>query len=107
MNLTKKYMENQGTLGYLHESDYERETVILSYAEEGCHLDHWYCSQEEADRIVEHWGSTGDFIVREFDFFKNQHIEKVTQPTRVHKSIMNKTYFRKMYPDQPTEKHGG
>lgn len=108
MNLTKKYMEKQGTLGYLHSREPDRRhNVVLLHAKEGCVPEHWYCDEEEADRIIEHWGATGDFIIRSFNFATNQPEEKITQPDGVIKSYMSKTYFRRMYPDQPTEKHGG
>ena len=99
MDLIKEYMKKQGTLGYLHSKDVDSYKVALAYADEGARPEYYYCTEEEADRIIEHWGATGELIIQEFEHqygFMTRNIIKNPSSVRVMK--VEKAYIRKSYP---------
>lgn len=104
MDLTKKYMEGQGTLGYLHSRPVE-DAVMLAYFEcEGAEPKYYYCDAKEADTTLEHWADTGDFIIKEVDWTGPQFMrEKIVQAVRVVKLVAENSYYRRMYPQEHKE----
>lgn len=105
MDLTKKYMENQGTLGYLHErKNWDVDNyVLVSYAKEGRFPEYHYCEEDVAYAMVKHWGETGDLIIKEYDFPRNQETIKMEHPTIVNILRLEKSYRRRMHPPEDTE----
>jgi hypothetical protein len=104
MDLTEKYMENQGTLGYLHNYERSYHPTVLAYETEGSKPDYHYCKEEkEAQRILEHWGKTGELVMARYNFGMDISDIHIAHPTQVTVLRTEDTYFRRMYPPYPTK----
>jgi len=93
-------MKLQGTLGYLHEVDRElSNNYVIAYAIEGSQIKYYYLeTKEEAERLIQHWGKTGDLLVDSYNFISGKLRKDVINPTMVRLLECESTYKRKMYP---------
>lgn len=100
MDLTEKYMEIQGTLGYLHVSSWDSSNnYVLAYSTEGSQLQYTYCAkEEEADQLIDHWGKTGELVLENFNFYTQKFEKQVERPTMVRKLLGVESFRRKLYP---------
>lgn len=104
MDLTRKYMEGQGTLGYLHARPIEHAAMLAYFEDEGAEPRYYHCDTDEADATLKHWADTGNFIIKEVDWTGQQFMrERVVKAVRVVKLIAESSYYRRMYPQEDKE----
>ncbi len=97
MDLTKKYLKKQGVTGELIELEMDQDFVIIAYAEEGCEDRFHYCKREEAEKIIEHWGATGNLVLEFYDYRTGEESKRVEYPDTVHLLKAEKSYGRKLF----------
>jgi hypothetical protein len=104
MDLTKKYMEGQGTLGYLHTRPIEHAVTLAYFEDEGAEPRYYHTDADEADATLERWAATGDFAIKEVDWTGPAFMrERIVQAVRVVKMIPENSYYRRMYPQEHKE----
>lgn len=102
MDLTEKYMQIQGNFGYLHKVSKESaNNYVVAYATEGSLIQYIYLdTKEEAEKMIEYWGKTGDLIIENYSFITKDLKKTIEKPTMVRLLIGENTYRRKNYPPE-------
>jgi hypothetical protein len=79
MDLAHEYLKINGQSGYLHERDTSNnESILLSYAKEGCYPEYYWCHPSDVEQILKYWKVTGDFSYREFNSETGDFVTRTT-----------------------------